>query len=280
MAKHTVLDPSYTWEVVPWSLAERAGPGSREPAVRVRADEITARALCRSLAAASGGTAPFRAMLAEESLFAVPSAIEDEDVIAAVARGVATGRLVLLRRSRPRLVAFDRGEGAADEAPPSSRGAADEEALTWVEIELREHDGEPVPGEPYEIQTSDGRTLRGELDGSGFARVSEVRAGICVVTFPKRDRLDWDERAVRELGAEGEGGEARATWLEIELCDDDGSAVADELYEVWSGGRIVRRGRLDSGGSARVEGLAPGLFEVRFPGRDARDVVSSGAGSP
>jgi len=57
-------------------------------------------------------------------------------------------------------------------------------------------------------------------------------------------------------------------WIEIELLDDAGVPVADELYlvELPDGSKLT--GRTDSAGKARVEGVDPGTAKVSFPDLD------------
>jgi hypothetical protein len=62
---------------------------------------------------------------------------------------------------------------------------------TWIEIELVDEAGEPVPGESYEITLPDGTTTKGTLDGQGFARVEGIDPGTCKVTFPNLDKDAW-----------------------------------------------------------------------------------------
>jgi hypothetical protein len=61
------------------------------------------------------------------------------------------------------------------EAPPTS----------WIEIELVDDAGNPVPDEPYALVTSDGRTRSGTLDGRGRAREEGIVPGDCKVTFSR-----------------------------------------------------------------------------------------------
>ena len=65
--------------------------------------------------------------------------------------------------------------------------------LSWIEIELVDKEGNPVPGVDYQINRLTGGVVgQGTLDGSGFARVDEIDPNDCEVTFPKVDGNIWD----------------------------------------------------------------------------------------
>lgn len=62
----------------------------------------------------------------------------------------------------------------------------------WVEIQLLDDFGQPVPNEEYQIVTPDGTQVRGYLDSRGWARVDPIEsAGDCMVTFPNLDETLW-----------------------------------------------------------------------------------------
>ena len=62
----------------------------------------------------------------------------------------------------------------------------------WIEIELIDEQGKPVPGEHYRITLPDGTTLaEGRLNEKGRARVDGIDPGMCKVTFPDLDRTTW-----------------------------------------------------------------------------------------
>ena len=73
---------------------------------------------------------------------------------------------------------------------PANEG--EEEKTSWVEIELVDEMGNPVPGERYEITLPDGSVTSGTLDGEGYAKVDGVDPGSSEVTFPDRPGLTWD----------------------------------------------------------------------------------------
>ena len=62
------------------------------------------------------------------------------------------------------------------------------------------------------------------------------------------------------------------TWIEIELVDSEGRAVPAAKYAIELPDGSVRRGQLDAGGRARVDGIQPGLCNVSFPALQASDL--------
>ena len=63
----------------------------------------------------------------------------------------------------------------------------------WIEIELVDEAGKPVPGEPYEITLPDASLASGTLDEQGKARVEGITSGQCQVSFPKIDKTAWED---------------------------------------------------------------------------------------
>ncbi len=64
---------------------------------------------------------------------------------------------------------------------------------SFIEIELVDDNGKPVPGEPYRILLPDGSVAEGSLNDKGFARVDGIDPGTCKVTFPRLDRRAWED---------------------------------------------------------------------------------------
>lgn len=87
------------------------------------------------------------------------------------------------------------GGGAAGGGPAGGQHApppAAETKLSFVEIELVDANGRPVPREAYRVVAADGAVIDGQLDGAGFARVEPVVAGRCEITFPGRADGEWE----------------------------------------------------------------------------------------
>ena len=85
------------------------------------------------------------------------------------------------------------GSTVDPEAPTHNpNSAANKDKKHWIEIELLDDEGNPVPGEPYRITLPDGTTVAsGTLDDKGWARVDHIDPGTCQVTFPKLDKDVW-----------------------------------------------------------------------------------------
>ena len=84
------------------------------------------------------------------------------------------------------------GNIAADLPAHNPNAAANKDKKHWIEIELLDEDGNPVPGEPYRITLPDGTTVAsGTLDDKGWARVDHIDPGTCQVTFPNLDKDVW-----------------------------------------------------------------------------------------
>ncbi len=69
--------------------------------------------------------------------------------------------------------------------------APEQEPGTWIDIELLDEEGLPVPSERYHVVDSKGKEYDGTLDSKGRARVL-VAPGDCKVTYPNLDAEAWE----------------------------------------------------------------------------------------
>jgi hypothetical protein len=145
----------------------------------------------------------------------------------------------------------------------------------WIEIELVDEQGNPVAGEPYWLRLGNQDVIEGALDAKGFARHDPVPEGMCLVRFPARDRHEFQVHTFSGPSAPdkapADSGQAKPlekVWLEIELVDEKGTPVSDELYRVKDGGGGIHEGRLNDKGFVRLEGVPAKNCAVRFPGLD------------
>ncbi len=85
---------------------------------------------------------------------------------------------------------LDLDESAAPDGPAEPRI---EKEKSWIEIELVDEAGQPVPNERYEITMPDGTTIAtGSLDENGLARVAVSEPGTCQINFPALDAAAWE----------------------------------------------------------------------------------------
>lgn len=246
-----------------WHEAREHTDSVAEPlvAVELRNDPVGALAFARELASSPGGVARLRVLLVTET--AAIFRLEDEAVIRLLASRLATGSLLAHRVLPPALSSFDVG---ASEVEAEAAPAPATEEKTWIEIELVDTEGNPVPNERYWILLTDGTTREGRLDQNGRAYFGGLDPGECDVRFP-----DLDNEAVASPS------EPRSiqfparpvkTWVEIELIGMDGSPIPGELYRLTLPDGKVQEGRLDENGCALVLGIDPGDCVVTFPALD------------
>lgn len=67
-------------------------------------------------------------------------------------------------------------------APPAARTQLPK--TTWLELELLDSQGRPVPNQRYKVVTADGKELEGSLDAQGRARLTGIPQGSNNVSFP------------------------------------------------------------------------------------------------
>jgi hypothetical protein len=97
---------------------------------------------------------------------------------------VRVGQLVVRRRTtRPAAVPLDDTE--TDVLGPEA------EPTAWIEIELVDQKGAPVPGAAYRIDCDDGRVRTGATNAAGKAREEGLHDGQCKVSFPRLHAPDW-----------------------------------------------------------------------------------------
>lgn len=118
------------------------------------------------------------------------------------------------------LEAARQDSAATTDADPVS-GCPDSE-LTWIEIALQSETGEPVPDEEYFVTASDGSEHSGNLDQNGFARLDQIPAGTCQVSFPLLEDDEWDSQA----GASQPASENDASQDSSAADDSDGQKAA------------------------------------------------------
>lgn len=74
----------------------------------------------------------------------------------------------------------------------AGQSAADAQK-TWIEIQLTDRDGKPVPNEPYRVETPDGGATEGCTDRNGVARLDGIDPGTCKISFTALDQQAWSK---------------------------------------------------------------------------------------
>lgn len=246
-------------------LWHEAGQDTQGEILDLRGDLQRGLALARSLCASAGALSSVRRLLSSE----LPgiARLDDADVVRRLGAALAAGRVLAVRIPPPALPTFDLLEG---EPPPETETPLPKrEEKTWIEIELVDSEGKPVPGERYSILLPDGKTVEGRLDASGRAYFGGLDPGECEVTFPE---LDNDAVAAPGEPARPKGRalpkKQKKTWVEIELIGMDGNPIPNELYRIALPDGTSVEGRLNERGRARVAGIDPGTCTVTFPELD------------
>ncbi|HYC92823.1 MAG TPA: carboxypeptidase-like regulatory domain-containing protein [Thermoanaerobaculia bacterium] len=78
-------------------------------------------------------------------------------------------------------------EEAAQAASAGATEAAAEETH-FIEVELKDEEGKPVPNASYFVELPDGSTKSGRTDANGYARIDGVDPGTAKISFPDFDQ--------------------------------------------------------------------------------------------
>lgn len=92
-------------------------------------------------------------------------------------------------------------EQAPDEAPEDQEGKEvesseeDAEPNSWIDIELKDEEGNPVPGERYKVVDPAGKEHEGTLDANGRAHIANIPPGECEITYPNLDQSAVEQKS-------------------------------------------------------------------------------------
>jgi hypothetical protein len=194
-------------------------------------------------------------------------------VAATDAQELAACVMRLLERGHLRLEVEWRAPMASQQAlqfePPTYESAPPqiiEAATHWIEIELLDEDGAPIVRERCVITRPDGLEVIERTDHFGMIRVDRILAGMCTVEFPEREAKAVGPPQLTPPRA-AEPGEAH--WIEIELLDEDGVAIANERCELTLPNKQVLTRKTNAKGLIRVSRIVgEGSCDVAFPDRD------------
>jgi hypothetical protein len=85
------------------------------------------------------------------------------------------------------------------ETGPAATPSQIAKLLTTIEIVLLDAEGEPVPGEVWDLLLPDGGKRSGQLDEDGHVSVTNIPPGSCCVSFPHLDEECWSLSRTRPL---------------------------------------------------------------------------------
>jgi hypothetical protein len=83
---------------------------------------------------------------------------------------------------------WEGGTAVADDAP----APAPAQSKDWVELELMDEEGNPVPKARYKLCLPDGTERDGVLGDDGRQREEGINPGVVKITFPDFDAAEWD----------------------------------------------------------------------------------------
>ena len=84
-------------------------------------------------------------------------------------------------------------------------------------------------------------------------------------SFARIEAVDCGRSSTAAQGAADQSPNTELTFIELALVDGDGKSVGFVSYSVTAPDGKVFSGMLDAGGRARIDGVAKGNCEVRFP---------------
>lgn len=128
------------------------------------------------------------------------------DELTALAVGLAAGRFaVLVRRPEPPALPMFQtgGDAAAEEAEPPPPAEHD-----WIEIELTDEDGTPLPGAVFTLTMPDGSVRPGITDDRGRFFVPRTDPGSCKLKWTRLHPVERAPKFVAALAAAASSSEA------------------------------------------------------------------------
>ena len=141
--------------------------------------------------------ADLRTVVAASTSIYSPHRTSDYDIVQQFASLLEAGRLMAVECRLP----VEEGQVKGYEAPPINPRAVlpprqirnDAPTKTWIEIQLVDAGGKPVPNQKYRIKLTDGEFYEGALDAKGRARFADIDPGTCDISFPDIDSREWQD---------------------------------------------------------------------------------------
>jgi hypothetical protein len=116
------------------------------------------------------------------------SRMDEDAVIKRLAPLLVGGDIRILRSQ-----ILGAGGGQVEEQEEQGQGGGQQGTTGgWIEINLRDMEGQPVPGKRYRIRLPDGAVEEGTLDDFGHAERYGIVEGTCQISFPDFDAEAWE----------------------------------------------------------------------------------------
>jgi hypothetical protein len=131
-----------------------------------------------------------RSALSELGVLSWTDEEADDHAFAKVAEEVELGRLFVLRGALRRQDHRFVLESATLEA---TQGEAPTEENHYIEINVVDDEGNPMPGIAYELTLPDRRKRTGTTGANGQIYVDGIDAGSCKLRLPALDRETWEQ---------------------------------------------------------------------------------------
>ncbi|APR80245.1 Hypothetical protein A7982_05592 [Minicystis rosea] len=264
-------------------------PGPSADVIRF-SDLGAAGAFVRRLAGHAENLSTLRGFLSAELSVPAVDRLTDAEIVGLIARHALARRIGFVQRAAKPLWSRDLGESAV-EAPVAA--APPKQEKTWIEIVLRDMEGNPVPNERYWIRLTDGTIREGRLNSKGRAYFDGLDPGECDVRFPdldveatartaggaKRARAEYLLDLPPEEPVPAPAPAPEKTWIEIVLRDMTGNPVPWAPYRIKLTDGTIEEGLLDAEGRAYFGDLDPGNCLVSFPDLDAEATARDPGGA-
>jgi type VI secretion system secreted protein VgrG len=86
------------------------------------------------------------------------------------------------------------GGGGSDAPSHDPKSEENKEKTHWIEVQMLDDAGQPIPSESVEVTTPDGSVSGGTTDEKGVYRVEHIDPGNCQITFPNLDKDAWEPK--------------------------------------------------------------------------------------
>ncbi|MCC6877813.1 MAG: carboxypeptidase regulatory-like domain-containing protein [Sandaracinaceae bacterium] len=151
-----------------------------------RATGTDATWLASSILRAVADDAFFRARAADLLSADLLSAPHDGSLVAALLMEIERGLLFLEEEPWAPVALLPIAPPQGEEPAP-----AETRELDWIEVEIVDGQGHPMPFVQVEIELPNGQSRRQMTNENGWLRLDAIPAGQCTVRLPRWDRSAW-----------------------------------------------------------------------------------------